>query len=142
MLVAFRFNDPRPLSRLVAWWQRSDASHCEVVLAVQGDVHLCASSSWLDGGVRAKSIWLEPAKWRLYDLPRDEAFARAWFDQHRGERYDLLGLLGFTFRRVKGWLRAWWCSEACAAMAGVAEPWRYDVATFESLCAALGRRVQ
>lgn len=142
MLVAFRFNDSRLLSRVLAWWQRHDAAHCEVVLAVQGDVHLCASSSWLDGGVRCKSIWLDPAKWRLYDVPRSEAMARAWFDLHAGERYDLLGLAGFVFRRIKGVLRAWWCSEACAAMAGVADPWRYDVATFESLCAAVGRRVQ
>ena len=142
MLVAFRVNDRRLFSRFVAWWQRSDASHCEVVLAVLGDVHLCASSSLLDGGVRTKAIWLDPAKWRLYDVPRDVSYAQAWFDLHRGDRYDLLGLLGFVVRRIKGWLRAWWCSEACAAMAGVADPWRYDVATFESLCAALGRRVQ
>lgn len=141
MLVAFRFNDTRLLSRLVAWWQRSDASHCEVVLGQVGNAYLCASSSWLDGGVRAKVMDLPPTKWRLYDVPGDIAHAQRWLDQHKGQGYDFLCLLGFTFRRVTGSRGRWICSEACGAMLGLLQPWRYDVATFETLCAAWGRRV-
>ena len=78
----------------------------------------------------------------VYELDADAAKALEWLDAHRGEGYDLLGLLGFAFRPFKGFFRLWWCSEAVAAMCGFAEPWRYDVATLESVCARIGRRVQ
>lgn len=141
MLVAFRFNDRRLLSRLIAWWQRSDASHCEVVLTQSGGVTTCASASWLDGGVRAKTIDLTADKLRLYDVPGDIAHAQRWLVRHQGQGYDFLCLLGFAFRRITGSRGRWICSEACAAMLGLRQPWRYDVAALETLCACFGRRV-
>lgn len=142
MMVAFRYNDTRPFSRFLAWWQRADVSHCESVLQVVVDQYRCGSSSLLDGGVRTKEMPLPPEKWRIYEVPADARQALQWFADHAGEGYDIAGLLGFVFRRIKGWLKAWWCSEAVAASMGIRDPWRYDVATLESLCAAIGRRVQ
>jgi hypothetical protein len=95
---------------------------------------LCASSSWLDGGVRYKYIPMDPEKWAVWSLPDvSSGDLQAWFDLHKGEGYDWAGLLGFAFRRIKGWLRLWFCSEACAASMGYSEPWRFDVATLLSV---------
>lgn len=140
--VAFRCGDTRISARFLHWWQRADVSHCEAVLRQVDTVSDCASASLLDGGVRSKLMPLPADRWRVYELDADAAKALEWLDAHRGEGYDLLGLLGFAFRPFKGFFRLWWCSEAVAAMCGFAEPWRYDVATLESVCARIGRRVQ
>lgn len=141
MLVAFRYNDKRLISRLLAWHQRTDVSHCEVVMASVGDAHRCAGASWMDGGVRIKVIDLAPTKWRLYLVP-DGVDPHKWALRFQGAGYDWIGLLGFVNRRIKGSHRAWFCSEACADMMGLQDPWRYDVATLESVCASVGRRIQ
>lgn len=140
--VAFRYGDPRLFSRFVAWWSRTDVSHCELALVDNDDgTVICGSASLLDGGVRLKPIELDPLKWRVYEIPCENQRATAtWFIEHRGEPYDWLGLLGFVFRRIKGLRKAWFCSEACAAALGWPEPWRYSVADFEravSLIAAM-----
>lgn len=141
--VAFRYDDKRLLSRILAWWQHSDVSHCEVVAERSGETGLCLSASWLDGGVRSKWIELAPEKWRIYELDDDPSFARAWASTHEEDGYDYLGLLGFVFRWARlGRKSRWFCSEACGAMLRVLDPWRYDVATLESLCAKIARRVQ
>ncbi|HSW19000.1 MAG TPA: hypothetical protein VLJ86_17405 [Ramlibacter sp.] len=158
IVVAFYKGRNRWSSRFLAWWMRSDYSHCEVVLSRDGDLYECGSSSFLDGGVRIKRIKLDPAHWTLYEVPIDiervraiiqrndltdgqaaAAFARAWFDSHAGEGYDVPGLLGFVFRRIKGWARAWWCSEACTAALAWADPWRFDVGTFLAVARTNGR---
>lgn len=158
MTVAFYKGRERWASRFLAWWARSDYSHCEVILSRDGDRFECASSSLMDGGVRVKWIELRPEHWTLVDMPVNldavdaaiprrgltdreaaAAFVRAWFDAHAGEGYDLLGLLGFVVRRIKGWRRMWWCSEACAAALGFPDPWRFDVAAFLAVARTIGR---
>lgn len=142
MKVAFRYNDDRLMSRIIAWFQRSDASHCEIARGPYGKTYVCLSSSMLDGGVRAKEIDLVPEKWRIYDVGGDDLIASEWFSQHADDGYDWLWLLGFIWRPIRGRERRWGCSEACAAMLGLHEPWRYDVADLEALCRLIGRRVQ
>lgn len=142
MLVAFRYDDRRILSRFIAWWQRSDVSHCEVALRQWGETYDCASSSWLDGGVRRKEMQLPPEKWRIYEVESDRQFADDWASVHNGDGYDWLGLLGFIFRRIKGMRSRWICTEACAVMLKLKDPWRYDVAQLENFCAQVGRRIQ
>jgi len=156
--AAFYRGKERASSRFLAWWARSDYSHCELILSRRGDLFECASSSMMDGGVRVKWIKLNPAHWELLDVPADPdkvrawataweideraaalGMVRAWFDEHEGERYDLPGLLGFVVRRIKGWLRAWWCSEACTDALGWVDSWRFDVASFLALARTLGR---
>lgn len=140
--IAIRHGDRRWHARVIRLWDRTDASHCEIAYAWQGRQHNCISSSALDGGVRSKSIELDPARWRVYELDRSAADALAWFARHEGEDYDWLGLIGFVLRPYTGIARHWFCSEACAAMLGLPEPWRYSPRTLELLCAQLGRRVQ
>lgn len=134
-------------SRFIAWWQRSDFSHVERVLRVDLSERtgmmrlLCGSSSMMDGGVRTKWIVPNPDHWELWAIDGDFTEGDAWFKEHDGERYDLFGLLGFVFRRIKGALRAWWCSEACMASAGAADPWRFDVASMAAVLRTLGRPI-
>lgn len=156
--VAFYKGRERLSSRFLAWWMRSTYSHCELILGRDGEVFECASASFLDGGVRIKRMRLNPEHWELVDVPIDPdivrsavarsdiddaaaavAWARAWFDAHDGEGYDLLGLLGFVLRRIKGSRRLWWCSEACAAALGWVDPWRFDVAAFLAVARTIGR---
>ncbi len=111
--VAFYKGRTRLFDRLVQWWTRGPYSHCEIV--IDG---LCHSSSWLDGGVRVKSIDLASGRWDLVDIEADlvvnEAAVRAWFAQHAGQQYDLAGLLGFVLPWRTEDRRRWFCSEACA----------------------------
>jgi len=122
-------------SRAVRWWTRSDYSHAELVFS-DG---MAASSSYLDGGVRLKRIDFEPARWDFIDLPdHTEPAARAWFEAHAGQPYDLLGNLHFIVGPVRDDKRKWFCSEAIAAALGMADPWRYDPGVLASSLAALG----
>ncbi len=140
--IAFRFQDPRLFARLVCFVQRHDSAHCEVAWSWADQQHECVSASFVDHGVRAKSIAMPPEKWRIYELPLPYRRVLDWFDAHKDEGYDWLGLLGFIVRRVKGWLRRKFCSEAGADIMGLPDPWRYDLALLESVCARFGRRVQ
>lgn len=100
------------------------------------------SASMLDGGVRAKTIQLSGEKWRVYEMPHDHVTALAWFIEHNGDRYDLIGLLGFVIRPIKGWMRSFFCSEACACMLGLPEAWRYSPRNLELYCQAVGKRIE
>jgi len=140
--VAFRYGDRRPFARFVCLVQGGDVAHCEVAWSWVGQEHECVSSSFLDGGVRNKSIALPPEKWRIYEMPGGLVAVADWVARHQGEGYDVLGLLGFVFRRIKGWTKRWFCSEAAADMLGLPDPWRYDLALLESVCRRFGTRIQ
>lgn len=107
---------------MVRWWLSGPYSHCELVFS-DG---VCASSSWMDGGVRFKAIDLDPAKWDIFDINGDEQAARQWFEQHAGQPYDVLGLLGFVWRRGTQERGKWTCGEAVAASLGKRDPHRVD----------------
>lgn len=79
----------------------------------------------MDGGVRVKHIDLHPDRWDLVEVP-DTPAAWDWLRAREEEKYDLLGLLGFVWRRQTGQQNKWFCSEAVAAMLGISEPWRFD----------------
>eukprot|EP01035_Chromulina_nebulosa_P055037 gene55037-75404_t len=91
------------------------------------------SASFTDGGVRLKRITFDPGKWDFIDLPEHlKPAARAWFDQHAGSPYDLLGNLQFILAPFGQAEDHWFCSEACAAALGIIEPGRYDPGTLAS----------
>ena len=139
--IAFRYGDSRIFARLVCLLQGGDSAHCEVAYAWAGRVHQCVSASFLDGGVRQKTLALDPAKWRVYEAEGEPTEVLAWLRRHDAERYDWLGLLGFAIRRIKGWSNRKFCSEACADILGLPDPYRYDLALLESVCARYGKRV-
>ena len=137
MHIAFYKGRNRLFNRLTAWWLRGSYSHCELVLgqSISG-LTICASSSMMDGGVRIKHMLLDPAHWDIVPVPGDPAQAWGWLQEHAGQGYDYLGLIGFIARALGHDKERWVCSEAVADMLGMPESWRFDPC---SLWAALSR---
>lgn len=109
-------------NRLVRWWRKGPYSHVELVFS-DG---ISASSSFEDGGVRFKQIDFDPDNWDLIELPGyDEPAARAWFEQHEGEPYDVLGNIGFLWRPISGMRWMQFCSEAFLSALGFHDTWRF-----------------
>lgn len=130
MKIAFYKGKTRLFNRLVSWYLRGNYSHCEAIINTTADGYsLCASSSFMDGGVRLKFIKLDPEHWDVVDVPGSSAAAYEWTKERDGDGYDLLGLLGFAWRRQSGDKTKWFCSESVAAMLGLPEPWRFDPMT-------------
>jgi len=123
-------------SRVVRWWTKSDYSHVELVLSTDR----AWSSSFEDGGVRCKPIDFDPARWDLVDLPPAlEQAAEAWFEEHRGAGYDLVGNLQFVLSPIPHSRRRWFCSEAVAAALGIPDPWRYSPGALASALTLITR---
>ena len=140
MHVAFYKGRTRLFNRLVSWWLTGPYSHCELVLWTEpSGLSYCASSSFMDGGVRTKRMQLDPAHWDLVPVTGSEARALTWVRAHEGDGYDLLGLAGFVWRPFTGERRKWVCSEAVAAMLGIPQPWRFDPMTLWAALAPRGR---
>lgn len=127
MQAAFYKGRTRLFNRVCSWWLRGPYSHCELIVGVdlQGR-SICASSSFMDGGVRIKAMHLDPAHWDLVEVAGDSAKAWGWAADRDGDGYDLLGLAGFIARVLGHDKRRWFCSEAVAAMLGMPDPWRFD----------------
>lgn len=141
MKVAF-YKATRPglqgiFSRLVRWWTGGPYSHCELVLEERDGLARCATSSFIDGGVRIKWMQLKPSSWDVVELDRAPAEAREWFFDHLGQGYDVIGIIGFVWRRRDGHKRRWFCSESIAAALGLGQPWRYCPNTLHALLSSL-----
>lgn len=126
MIAAFYRSTPRGwaglYNRLVRWWERGQYSHVELIFS-DG---LAASSSYMDGGVRFKRIDFHPEHWDFIELPAHlELRARSWFENHAGERYDLMGNVRFLADFMRDDQYKWFCSEALAEAIGMPESWRY-----------------
>lgn len=139
MQAAFYKGRHRLFNRVTAWWLRGPYSHCELILGtdLQGRA-ICASSSFMDGGVRIKHMDLAPAHWDVIEVGGTTEAAWEWLYAHHGQGYDVLGLVGFVARVLGHDKARWVCSEAVAAMLGVPDAWRFDPC---SLHAALSRAV-
>jgi hypothetical protein len=118
--------------RLLAWWQRCDWSHLLIVWAINGDKAL-VSEATLWHGVHTSWRYWSPIAHDCWDVPADSEQVWTWWEDREGWRYDLLGLAGFVFRRIKGSLRAMWCSEAVMESLGYPDGWRFDVAVSVSV---------
>ena len=125
---ATRSGAPGLFNILVRWWRASKYSHNELVFA-DG---MCASSSWMDGGIRFKQIELNPQKWDIVELDSkfSEEKARQWFTNNLGSKYNLLLILSFVlpFLARQASKRGYVCSTAIAESLGFKESWRIDPA--------------
>lgn len=118
------------LARLTDWLirkiTRGQYSHCEIAIDLGGKFE-CYSSSWRDGGVRRKLIYLAPDKWDLIALPDHMAQqARELYRQTLGAKYDTWGMFATLTPCIKGSITRWFCSEWCAKAMGLAKPEMYS----------------
>lgn len=102
---------------------------------------VCASSSWMDGGVRFKVFEPSADKWDIVDLADhfDERQARGWFEQHAGARYDLAGNLKFIWHWWPASKSRWFCTSAIAAALALPpakKPWWYGPRKLHAALAA------
>lgn len=85
-----------------------------------------ASSSYMDGGVRFKQIVYDSSRWDCAELPANlEAVARAWFTEHEGKAYDIMGDLWQVFGFIRDDSDKFFCSAACMAALGYKDAWRF-----------------
>lgn len=116
---------PGLFNRGVRAWCRGQYSHGELIFSDGTS----ASSSWLDGGVRFKTIDFDPEHWDIFEIDGDEAIARQWFADHILDKFDVMGLVGFIFRPFEGEKNKWFCTESVMAALGYPEAWRFDPCT-------------
>jgi len=130
--IAFYKKDSTLFDRLIGWWMRGPYSHCEMVVSDPGidGKSDCYSSSLRDGGVRFKSILLDPAHWDVYEVYMDPEAVKAWFLPRIGAKYDLLGFLGFIIRPIPDDYEKFFCSSACMFSLGFKQAWRFDPNAF------------
>jgi hypothetical protein len=130
MKVAFRKGRDGLMGLLIRLRTLSAYSHCELVLeGGLGQESQCFSASWLDGGVRLKTITLDPGRWDIVEVaagPDQHSFLERAL-REATKPYDTWGALmwGTAFARAEAKKR-WFCSEICAYALGLAEPWRYS----------------
>lgn len=97
-------------------------SHCEVIFS-DG---ISASSSFIDKGVRFKRIEYNSENWDVIEVPSvNELQVRQWFEEHEGDKYDILGNLRFGFFFIKDSRNKFFCSEAIAEAIGLKDAYRY-----------------
>jgi len=104
------------------WWLGGPYTHAELIFS-DG---MCGTSRSVEGGVVLRPLEFDPKDWDFFDVIGDEAAARHWFEVHKGEGFDYLGLLAFVWRRDIHRPLMWFCGEAISASLGVREPWRFD----------------
>jgi hypothetical protein len=135
--IAFYKGKDRIFNKLVSWWTRGPYSHTEFVAeGGLGQLSYCWSSSFTDGGVRSKTMVLEPDHWDIVelDLTAEEIYdITEWFKNHVGSKYDVIGLLGFIFRRVADAKNKFFCSEAIGSSLGIVDSWRFDPNTLYAM---------
>ncbi|WP_421701126.1 hypothetical protein [Aliiroseovarius sp.] len=113
------------VDQMIRWGTRSPYSHVELVqmgMDMPNGVHRAwaISSSWRDGGVRAKVIDFEPDRWDWIEL-RPWYPAHLWDNAHRhfGAKYDLVGI---ALSQIVALRRhdpdRWFCSEFIGMLLG------------------------
>lgn len=119
------------ISATIRRFTRSQYSHSEICVGNPFDAPVpCLSSSGLEGGVRVKTMQLNPAKWDIAPLPWICAQdVHDFYQRERGCGYDFAGVARFALPwLVRPSRKRWFCSELAAAVAGYAEPWRFSPA--------------
>jgi hypothetical protein len=142
ILIAFRHSDTRPFARVVTALRGGDSAHVESAIPM-GELSLCVSASFIDGGVRGKMIDLTNGeKWRVYKWTGQHADPIGWLRENYGAGYDLRGLLGILAPRVGHSRRKRFCSESVAEHLMLPYPDTYDLVRLEGFVKAHARRVE
>ncbi len=129
------------LDRAIRWWTDGPYSHNEVIFSDGWT----GTSSWADKGVkllkRPEGYYDNLDNWTIIEIDADEAEVRAWFYEHDGAPYDLLGVFGFVWRPIRGMGGAFFCSEAFAAAMKWLNPHHYSPNTlYEAIMAMIASK--
>jgi len=84
------------------------------------------------GGVRLKRIVLDPARWVLRPVNADPLHAALWAIDHEGMPYDWQLIMGYVAWMIPQSAGGVDCSEACAEMLQMPDPWRFDPCSLEA----------
>lgn len=137
--MAFRKADDDWFAAAVRWRTGSIYSHVEIVVqANRNGSHRCFSASWMDGGVRQKNIVLDPAKWDVLPVHINPERLVRVMGEETGRKYDRIGILawGTPLARLQEG-RKWFCSELCAHVIGLDDPWRYSPGSLHAAVRAM-----
>ena len=124
---------------ITKFFTRGQFSHCEIALHLGDGYYKCYSSSYRDGGVRTKTMQLDPTKWQLIPIHVSDTQIKRYFGVTRDSGYDLLGALGVVagFREHKS---KYFCSEWCYnAIFDSQDGWRFSPAQLAEMTSHLPR---
>ncbi len=115
---------------LIRWWTNGPYSHAEIITQSNDKGEVYSHSAVFLGGAGVRSIWrsdITEANWDVVELPDiNAADVEKWFSDRIGCKYDLIGLLGFVWRRDQYSKNKYFCSETVADSIGIDQGWRYD----------------
>ena len=118
----------------IRWLTKGRYSHSEIFIMSDSDV-IGVTSAGTEGGVRFKPQKMDSSLWDFIELPFvDEGMVWAWYNANMGDKYDWWGVIRFMFPfAAPQHQSAWFCSECCADIIGLDEPWRYDPSTLHDV---------
>ena len=98
-------------------------SHVELAVVRDDGRCDCYTSHSAEGGVRAKVLSLNPAKWDLFRINDiDLKYALEVFEREKARKYDWMGLISTKINWFPGSDKRWFCSELVAAMLQIRRP--------------------
>lgn len=130
-------------TRLVQKGEFANVTHVEAILAEHDDGSVdIGSSSIRDGGVRVKTVKLNPEHWLIVDVPKWSVVkARKWFAEHCGEKYDSRGAFASAFPIQWKQKDRWFCNESVGASAGMKSPEIFGPSQFAAAVLTWGTNV-
>ena len=79
--------DAKWYDKLIAWWTKSNYSHCELVID-----NMWYSCSPRDGRVRKKSIIPKKEHWDFIEIDINKNLFLEFFEKNKGKKYDWLNI--------------------------------------------------
>ena len=135
----------------LGWWltrlvQKGDywrVTHVEAILAEHSDGTVdIASASLREGGVRVKEkVKLNPKHWIVIEAGYSTDTAYHWFQEHLGQKYDLLGAFASAFPIQWTQSKRWFCNQAVGASFGLKSPEAFGPSQFSAMLLTIGNDV-
>lgn len=134
---AYTAKDSTCMDRLVAFVDRSDTSHCELV--VDERVTANGATIWsvegchmARGGVNKTDLIVNPEDWRVYELPPWMVGTLEPYAVLAGQKYDWLGAFTTRWRAIPYRKNRKVCSTYLAKRLGIHDGWEYGVRELET----------
>jgi hypothetical protein len=115
-------------------------THVEAILEEHADWSVTIGSASLrDGGVRTKTVKLNPEHWLIFDVPSwDVERSKAWFVEHDGDKYDWRGAFVTWLPATWNRLFEWFCNDAIGASQRMVDSHIFGPSQFAAIVASFG----